>query len=153
MANVISRSISVLLLAFISASSVFAAELARDADKYPQDTPQKALTSIISALEGKNSEYWLTWLVTPESSNHVKEKYGSIEKAIAVHRDEHHAEMIKQRHELMKKMLAENKTTEGEENGVKWTRFHADDKVLELDLQPDGRWCMNMHVTSDKKSE
>lgn len=139
--------IAALLLGVLPA---FAEDATLDSTKYPQDTPQKALGSIIKAMEGKESEYWLAWLVTPDDTKRVKEKYETITKAVAAHQDEKHAELMKQRLELMKKMQSDNKTTAGDENGMKWTRFTSDDKVLELDLQADGRWCMNMKVTRDQ---
>jgi hypothetical protein len=47
-------------------------------------------------------------------------------------------------------MLKSDNTTTGETDGVKWCRYKDGEKVLQLDQQPDGRWCMNTRITTDK---
>src|SRR5262249_48537011 len=100
---------------------------ALDTTTYPQDTPQKALDSIIKALEGSEIKYWIANLITPTESKRLVEKHGSIAKAAEANSDEKHASKIKAQVEIMKKLLAANKTTEGDEKGLKWVKFQLDD--------------------------
>ena len=47
---------------------VFAEEAPKlDAAKYPQDTPEHALESVVKALEAEDFGYWLSYIVTPDS--------------------------------------------------------------------------------------
>ena len=119
---------------------------ALDCAKYPQDTPQKALASLIKALEAEDYVYSISFLLAPQSTQRLGAKYDSVEKAAAANREPERQQRRKAQCELMKKMLEANATTEGEENGVKWVRFKHEDSVLQLEKQPDGRWCMNTQV-------
>ena len=129
-----------------------AAETPLNAEKYPQDTPQKALASLIKSLEAKDYGYWVSHLMTPTDSKVLLDKQGSLEKAVAFLSDEKHSKMMNDNKERMQKMLDANKTTEGDENGVKWVRFHLEEKELQLEKQADGRWCMNTHYMGSKKN-
>ena len=60
---------------------------ALDALKYPQDTPQNALKSIIAAFEAKDFAYWLSHLLRPEDSARIIEKNGGLDKAVANNAD------------------------------------------------------------------
>jgi hypothetical protein len=121
-----------------------------DAAAYPQDTPQKALGSIIKALENNDFKYWISNLIIPAESKRLIEKHGSIAKAAEANSDDKHAAKIKAQVEIMKKLLAANKTTEGDEKGLKWVKFQLDDNVLQLEKQSDGRWCMNQRAGRHK---
>ena len=134
------------------ALSASAADTPLNAEKYPQDTPQKALTSLIKSLESKDYGYWVSNLMTPADSKVLLEKHGSLEKAVAFLADEKHSKMMNDNKERMQKMLDANKTTEGDENGVKWVRFHLEEKELQLEKQTDGRWCMNTRFVGSKKN-
>ncbi|MCY3024640.1 MAG: hypothetical protein NTW87_37180 [Planctomycetota bacterium] len=138
-----------LLVAGAGVAAAGAAERpALDATKYPQDTPQKALSSLIKALETRDLYYWLAHLVIPEDSKRLTEKYGSLDKAVEVNADEKNAERLKTQCTWMKKLLSSGTMTEGEENGVKWARYQLGDRVLQLDKQADGRWCMRTRVNA-----
>jgi len=119
-----------------------------DAEKYPQDTPMKALGSLIKALEARDMAYWITHLLVPATNKRLMEKYGSLEKAVEANADPKRAARLTEQLALMKQMLAGPPPTEGEDNGVKWARFKVDQTVLQLEKQPDGRWCMNTRVKS-----
>ena len=142
------RSIYLSAILLIPSLTALAADgPALDAAKYPQDTPHNALSSIVNLLEHEEYAYWITWLMTAEDLKRLVAKHGSVEKT-AEHFKVNRAAHMKQRCELMKKMLAENNTTNGESNGTKWVRFQSDEKVLQFELQPDGTWRMNTTVIS-----
>jgi len=121
-----------------------------DAAKYPQDTPQKALGSLVKALEARDLSYWIAHLITPADTKRLIEKHGGLEGAVRKNSDEKHAARLQDQLALMKQMLAGNAPTEGQENGVQWARFRVEQRVLQFEKQPDGRWCMNARVTSEK---
>jgi hypothetical protein len=136
-----------ILLSLLACVSLRGAESAPlDSNKYPQDTPKKALNSIIKALEKRDFEYWITWLIVPEATKRLVAKHGSLASAALMNADDKHTPRIKQQIEVIHEMLKADKTTEGSENGVKWVRYQDDDKVLQLEQQPDGRWCMNTKI-------
>ena len=125
-----------------------------DPEKYPQDTPQHALESLIKALDSKDYAYWMVHLMTPFDSNSLLNKHeNSVEKAAAFFSVEKRAALLKDSHDLMQKMLDANKTSEGEEQGVKYARYEADGKMLQLEKEADGRWCMNTRYLGTKKEE
>lgn len=135
----------------LTACAASGAETPLSPEKYPQDTPQKALASLVKCLDGKDYGYWISHLMTPQDGKGFLDKHGSLEKAVAFLSDEKHAKMMSDNKDRMQKMLDANKTTEGDENGVKWVRFHLDEKELQLEKQADGRWCMNTRVLGAKK--
>jgi hypothetical protein len=137
-------------MAFITGSALAGDAPALDSASYPQDTPQKALGSIVKALEANDFKYWVSNLITPEESKRLIEKHGSIAKVAEANSDEKHAAKIKAQVELMKKLLTANKTTEGDDHGTKWVKFQLDDNVLQLEKQSDGRWCMNPRAGKHK---
>jgi hypothetical protein len=150
--NVKHHSFMIALL--LGTLSVLAADgPALDLQKYPQNTPKDTLSSIISALENRDFQYWIAQLIAPEDAKKLAEKYGSIEKAAAANADEKYMARVANQCETMKKMLEDNKTSEGEENGVKWVRYHYDKKILQLEKQADGRWCMNPRVSAEKPGD
>jgi hypothetical protein len=115
-----------------------------DGNKYPQDTPQKALESIIKALESSDIKYWIANLITPTESKRIVDKHdGSIAKAAEANSDEKHTTKIKSQVEIMKKLLTANKTTEGDDKGVKWVKFWLDDNVLQLERTRGGPMFRN----------
>lgn len=122
---------------------------ALDATKYAQDTPQHTIGSIIKALEAKDQAYWYTHLITPSASKLLVEKHGSIEKVVASKSDEKYAIQFLGICALMKTMLEANKITEGKNADVPWVRFHHEESILQLEKQPDGRWCMNPAVKKE----
>jgi hypothetical protein len=146
--------LSVLLLAaaVFSSTAFCADEIKQDAAKYPQDTPQKAMESIIKALETNNDlGYWVAWLVTPDHTQRMIDKYKSIDAAVAANQDEKHVAGRKQMTDSMKKMLEAKTTTEGELNGVKWFCYKlGETQIVQLELQKDGRWCQNPKVRATK---
>jgi len=117
-----------------------------NAAKYPQDTPQKALESLIQALETKDLSYWIAFLIAPADTKRLVEKHGSLEGAANANADERRSARLKAQLEVMRKM-AGKPPEEGEENGVKFARYQVDQKVLQLEKQADGRWCMNIRVS------
>jgi hypothetical protein len=139
-----------LLITCASASLLAADSPTLDAAKYPQDTPQKALSSLVKCLGAKDYAYWIGHLITPADAKTTIEKHGTLEKAVEFLSDEKHSAQMQERKELMQKMLDANSSTEGEDNGVKWTRFQSEGRVLQLEKQADGRWCMNLRNTGKK---
>jgi hypothetical protein len=125
---------------------------ALDAAKYPQDTPQNALKSIIAAFEAKDFAYWLTHLLRPEDSARIIEKNGGLDKAVANNADPAKASRREAQLATMKKILAA-KTSEGERNGIKFFRFIDEGKVAQFEQQADKRWCMNIRVSSEQNMD
>lgn len=121
-----------------------------DAAKYPQDTPQKALSSLVKCLGAKDYGYWISHLITPQDSKNTIEKHGSLAKAVEFLSDDKHSTQMQERKDLMQKMLDANSSTEGDDNGVKWTRFQLESRVLQFEKQSDGRWCMNIRYVGKK---
>jgi hypothetical protein len=121
-----------------------------DAVKYPQDTPKKALQSILRALEKRDFDYWIVWLICPENTKHLIKKHGSIAAVSLMNSDDRHRPRIEQQISAIKEMLKADKVTEGATNGVTWVRYHDEERVLQLEKQPDGRWSMNTHVCADE---
>lgn len=138
----------VLILAATSANAAEGAQL--DANKYPQETPKKTLNSILKALDKRDFEYWIQYLIVPADSKRIIAKHGSLASAVLMNADDKHTARIQQQMEVIREMLKADSSTEGTDNGVKWTRFKDGDKILQLDQQPDGRWCMNTRITTDK---
>jgi hypothetical protein len=146
--------ISAILLAIVGFSSAaFSAdEIKVDAAKYPQDTPQKAMESIIKALDTNNDlGYWIAWLVTPDYTQRMIETHKSIDATVAANQDEKHVNGRKQMIAAMKKMLEAKTTTEGESNGVKWFCYKlGESQLVQLEMQKDGRWCQNPKIRATK---
>ena len=134
------------ILGFVLSFSAQSADTPLDANKYPQDTPKKTLTSIVKALEKRDFEYWIVHLIVPEDTKKLVAKHGSLESVVLMNADDKHAPRIKQQIEIIRDMLKADKVTLGIENGVKWVRYTDDNKVLQLEKQPDGRWCMNTKI-------
>ncbi len=142
------------MLACLAVTAWSADAPALDAAKYPQDTPQNTLNSVIKAMEGKDFAYWVTWLVIPADKERLLTKYKTVDAIVEVNAQPKRAEKVAAQCVIMKNLLKESKTSEGDENGVKWYRFQGNDKVLlQLEKQADGRWCMNNRVTGDSKGE
>jgi hypothetical protein len=124
-----------------------------DPVKYPQDTPENALASVIKALEAEDYGYWLTWIVTPDSTARTLEKFKTLDAAIADSKT--NAAKIAGRKALLesiKKGQKEKKTTEGTDKGVAWFRFlNPDGEFVQLEKQPAGRWCMNPRARTNAK--
>lgn len=137
-------------LAFTASASWCGEGVALDAGKYPQDTPKKALTSILKALDKRDFEYWILHLIVPADSKRIIAKHGSLASATLMNADDKHKDRIQEQMQVIREMLKADKTTEGTTEGVKWIRYMDDEKVLQLDQQPDGRWCMNTRITKEK---
>jgi hypothetical protein len=120
-----------------------------DAVKYPQDTPQSAIASIIKALEARDFAYWLGNMILPEESAHIAEKHGGLDKAAAATAEEKNAGKIAMRIALLHN-LEKGKTGETERDGVKLFRFYFEKSVLQLEQQPDKLWRMNAHINSQE---
>jgi len=122
-----------------------AEEIKLDLTKYPQDTPEHTMSSMVKALETDNAlGYWISYLVTPDHTQRMIEKYKTIDAAVAANQDEKHVNGRKQLVESIKKMLEAKTTSEGEANGVKWFCYKLGDSLMvQLEKQKDGRWCMN----------
>jgi hypothetical protein len=132
-------------------SGVLATEApALDAKKYPQDTPQNALASIVKAMESKDFAYWVTWLVVPAVNKKLMETYGSLDKYLEAQAKPERMEKVEAQSKVMKHLLEKNKTIEGESDKVKWVRFElpGEDVILQLEKQEDGRWAMNSNKRS-----
>lgn len=137
-----------------SAMSVYAVEGAPplDAVKYPQDTPQNAVMSIVKALEGKDFVYWIANLIIPEDSARISEKHGGLEKAAALNGDPKYTERRAKMLETMK-ALATTKVTDVEKDGKKIARFIGVGHVIQFEQQGDKRWCMNIRVTTEQNMD
>lgn len=118
-----------------------------DAVKYPQDTPEKAFESLAKALETNDLAYQIAWLSTPDFTFRMLAKYKSIAATVAANQGE---DKVKGRQMLLKsirEMQAAKMTAQSEINGVKCFRFGLGEKlIIQLELQKDGRWCMNPRV-------
>lgn len=138
-------------LALAAASAGLAAEgPALDAAKYPQETPQQALRSLIKALEARDFSYWISFLIVPADTKRLVERHGSLEKAAQANADEKLAPRLRAQVALLKEMLAGKAPAEGEDHGAPCARFQVGQTVLQLEKQADGRWCMNTGVTAAK---
>ena len=104
------------------------------------------LVAIVKALEKRDYEYWIVHLIVPEDTKKLVAKHGSLESVVLMNADDKHAPRIKQQIEIIRDMLKADKVPLGIENGVKWVRYTDDNKVLQLEKQPDGRWCMNTKI-------
>jgi hypothetical protein len=117
-----------------------------DAKAYPQDTPQKALGSIIKALEATDFKYFATHLITAEDKALILKKYESLEKFVESRKGEEKAAAIKAQTVLMKQLLETNKVTESEENKIKIARFTFGTKIIQFEKNADGLWQLNSRV-------
>jgi isocitrate lyase len=141
--------IKLAVCALVAASAAIAGETALDATAYPQDTPKRALESLVKALEKRDLEYWIAHLISPRDRERLKEKHGGLQQAVEANSGAQHLERIKAQCEVMRQMLADGELKEGEDAGVKWARFKSGQRVLQLERQPDGRWCMNTRVAGE----
>jgi len=134
-------------LAFSFLNSAVGEETTRlDAEKYPQETPRKSVASIVKALESRDFDYWISWLVTPAAKERLITQHGSLNSAVIFNADDKHIPRIKAQTETIKKLIGVNKTSEGVNDGVTWFRYSDEDLVLQFERQPDGRWCMNTKI-------
>ncbi|HYG74427.1 MAG TPA: hypothetical protein VEK08_05420 [Planctomycetota bacterium] len=132
------------MLSLALAANVSAEETTKlNAEKYPQDTPQNAVKSILKALESRDFDYWISWLVTPAAQRELIERHGSLNSAVLFNADDRHVPRIKAQIEAIRKLREANQTSEGEDNGVKWFRYSGDGRVIQFERQADGRWCMS----------
>jgi len=124
-----------------------------NAEKYPQDTPKNTLNSILKALEKRDFEYWIVWLIIPDDTKKLIDKHGSLAAVSLMNADDKHTPRIKRQMDAITTMLKLDKMTEGTENGVQYVRFHDDKKILQLEKQPDGRWSMNICRSNELAKE
>src|ERR1700742_1750687 len=76
------RSVAMVAVCFCALTICAQAEdLRYNANKYPQDTPAKALASVKKALESDELGYWMCWLVTPKDKTFITLNYTTIEEA------------------------------------------------------------------------
>jgi hypothetical protein len=127
----------------ICACAHAADEPALDATKYPQDTPQNAVASLIKALDSKDYGYYLAWLLTPGDKERILKKYGTVAKYVEAKSDAEQSAAMKKMADTLRVIEKEGKQTTGETGGAKWTQFSAGKERLHLDLK-DGRWLMNL---------
>jgi hypothetical protein len=119
---------------------------ALDQIKYPQDTPEKALTSIVQSLSFMDIGYWFSWQIRPQDSKWWMDKYGGIEKLVRAKSNEKSIVQFVATKQFMQLMQKTNQTSQGVENGASWFRFHNGKTVVQFEKQSDGRWCMNPYV-------
>jgi hypothetical protein len=143
-----SRSrIAALAVLLLLACGAYAADgPAKDAAKYPQDTAQKALGALIKAFDTGDVAYQIAWLVVPAHTEKLVKKYGTMDAAVKANSSPEKLAAYKEQAATFQKLLEANKTTQGEDAGVKWTRFEGGPRLLQLELQADGRWCLNPHA-------
>jgi hypothetical protein len=124
-----------------------------NAEKYPQDTPKNALNSILKALEKRDFDYWIVWLIIPDDTKKLIDKHGSLAAVSLMNADDKHTPRIKRQIDAITQMLKIDKMTEGVENGVTYVRYHDDKKILQMEKQPDGRWSMNICRSNELAKE
>ena len=92
-------------------------------------------------------------MIVTSNKEWLLNKYQTLDKIAEKNNEPAAAEKITKQGATLKQMLKDNQTTEGEEKGVSWVRFHttglAEKLVLQLEKQPDGRWAMNTRVTKE----
>jgi hypothetical protein len=147
----LNRISAFLLLALVSCAFGLDAPKV-DAAKYPQDTPDKALDTMQKVLDTQDYAYWITWVVTPDSTQRTLEKYKTLDAAVEASKTEE--AKVKGRVmtlDIIKNVMAAKKTEEGTENGTPFFRFKVDDaSFLQFDKQADGRWCFNPRARTGK---
>ncbi|HYF52385.1 MAG TPA: hypothetical protein VEJ63_23465 [Planctomycetota bacterium] len=145
------KIVSVLLLSMLVPLLRAADETpAADAAKYPQDTPQKALDSIIKALEAKDYAYYISFMVLPVDKERMLKKHGSVQKYAESKADASQAAGMKNMVDVLKSLQKDGKTSEGtHEDKTAWTRFESGKEKLQLEKQADGRWVMNLRPPTD----
>ncbi len=127
-------------------------EVKPDPDKYPQETPQKAMESLAKALESNDLAYQIAWLTTPDFTNRMIEKYKTIKACVEANQTPEKVAGRKALLDTIRKMQSGNVTKEGEENGTKWFTYRlGEDQVVEFELQKSKRWCWNPKARSAKK--
>lgn len=127
-------------------------EVKPDPDKYPQETPQKAMESLAKALESNDLAYQIAWLTTPDFATRMIEKYKSIKACVEANQTPEKVAGRKALLDTIRKMQAGNVTKEGEENGTKWFAYRlGEEQVVEFELQKNKRWCWNPKARSAKK--
>lgn len=141
------------VLMLVTAAAFSGDAPALDAAKYPQDTPQNAIQSIIKALEAKDFTYWIGNLILPEDSKRIAEKHGGLDKAAVANSDPKYSERIAKQIEAMRGLSKDGKVSELEKDGKKIVRFVGTGQVIQFEQQADKRWCMNIRVTSEKNMD
>ena len=127
-------------------------EIKLDPVKYPQDTPANSFDSLLKAAEGNDLAYEISWLCTPDFTARMLEKHKTIAATVESNQDPKKVAGRKLLLEVLKQMKAGPKTSQGESHGVKWFCFALDNKLVQFELQKDGRWCWNTKVrTSNTK--
>ena len=130
---------------------VHAQDAARyNANKYPQDTPEKALASVKKALESDDVAYWIYWLITSRDKTFITLNYNTVEEAADAMLT---SKQVKAENEKLvdaiRDLSSRAVTETGEDFGVKWVRLMIDDKnFFQLELQSDRRWCLNLRARS-----
>ena len=146
-------SVSLVAVSLLCAASWSAESPKLDAAKYPQDTPKKAMQSILKALEARDFEYWIVWLINPDDTKKLIEKHGSLAAVSLMNADDKHAPRIKRQIDAINEILKNDNFAEGTENGVTYVRFQTEKKILQMEKQPDGRWCMNICRSNELAKE
>lgn len=152
--RVMKTTFAILVTVFaIGAANLFAGDApALDAQKYPQDTPQNALQSIMKALDAKDYAYWIANLIIPDDSKRITEKHGGLEKAVAYNGDPVRVDKRAKQLEAMRDLIS-GAVSEVEKDGKKITRFIKNGQVIQFEQQPDKRWCMNIRVTTEQNMD
>jgi len=140
------KLISTILLAALALCPLLHAadDPALDAAKYPQDTPQKAIESIIKALDAKDFAYYVTHLILPADRERLLKKYGTAENYAAAKSEAAQVAAMQAMSDVLKGLQKDSKLSEGEAGGAKWTRFESKKERLQLEKVADGRWAMNL---------
>lgn len=118
----------------------------RDAVKYPQDTPENALASIVKSMGSDDFGYFIAWLVTPDSTQRTLDKFKTL--AAAVEDQKTNPAKIGGRKALLetidKIQKDPNKKAHQATDKDEIARFMIDDiSFIQFEKQKDGRWCLN----------
>ncbi|HLX65259.1 MAG TPA: hypothetical protein VKX17_28580 [Planctomycetota bacterium] len=145
---------AIILVIIVGAFSASALDEPKpDPEKYPQDTAEHALDTMAKALEAEDYAYFITWVVTPDSTKRTLDKYKTLEAAVAASKTEPaKVEGRKTTLALIAK-IDKSKKVEGKDGDIAYVRFSIDDKsFMQFEKQAGGRWCFNprARVAADK---
>lgn len=149
-------------------------ERLEDAEKYPQETPEKALASIAKSLEAGDYTYFITWLVTPTDTNvfilgnHAKSVSEAVKKS-TINKGQMKGlageirnilQMIKAfkkvgDEDLVGRLTGKHKYGVEERGIIKYPIDSVDSnkatEFRQLAKQNDGRWCLDLHPRPPEK--
>lgn len=123
----------------------------QDVVKYPQDTPEKALESIVKALNGEDFGYFIAWQVTPDSTARTIEKFKTLEAAIEDQKT-NPAKIAGRKNmlEVIQKIQKEPKKELEKSGDLELARFLSGEMMIQFEKQKDGGWCLNPKARAKK---